>query len=1328
MKFNKFSSIFALFLILFSVGAFAQVSITPNPAASNVNLVCGITGGNSAAYVYKWFLQVGNTWQQQAYTTNTISNAVTSPLQNWNCQVLANIPGYNVPVGQASVTITNTPPVASITSFQNGTEGSTQINFTGTASDNVDYDTITSYSWNFGDGASSNSQNTNHIYLNNGTYTVTFAATDSNNGQGTTTAQIVIADRNPIVNFSITSNTFNEGGFVNFTDLTASYDPIASWQWYLNGALILNSTLNITNLRTNNGTYVLNLSMTDIDGSVGSAVKNITINDLSPTANFTTNITTLNEGQYVEFNDISATPWDSIIAWLWDFGDGSTSVLQNNSHQYLSNKTFNVNLTVTDIDGSTSIVTKTIIVNDIGPFANFTVSTNDTITGQPITFISTSYSFPDTIVAYQWIFGAGNATQNYTYSTPGNKSIFLLITDSDGSTDQAGPTRINVRNAPILPPKNYSILFDSVQNSSATINRGNITFNAVSFTLPNTTLITNNTYALSFTPSNGFSFLRWNATGGIRVVNNFTISTNMIVTGNGSIAAIYYNNTGAPVIHDVRISTTFPTSFNGIRISNRTEIMPAVPITNLMRGQNYTLQYNIINDGPLNETTRVIVYAGSVQLADYLRNISSSFSTPPVVFNASVLPLGLHNITLNVTIVGFADATPANNLAYRTVNIVNATAPPINDTIAPIISAINYSGLTNESAVINWTTNENANSTVNYGLLQSLGTFTRNPAFGLLHSITIIDLLPSTTYYLNISSYDVFGNEKINGTLTFTTNANPLPGAPLISGIVVASITNESASINWTTDIPSNTSVKYGTSLSLGTTAFIDNSVLAHNRSLSNLQPSTTYYFNVTSCANSVCSVAGNSFLTSASPTIADTISPASVFNLLVQNVTNSTIRWNWTNPQDADFNSTKISIFVTLTPIVNLTLPKLNNTYTISGLTANTTYRIIVLTQDNATIKNVNNTVVSNLTRTLVSPPIIPVNSPPVLAPIGNKNTNENQLLTFTVSATDAELDTLTFSTTTLPSGAVFNVLNATARTFTWTPSFTQTGAYSITFNVTDGTSIDQETITITVANVVQNGTIAGYVFDGLLGLSGANIFVKNNTETLASGTSNPTYTIPVRTGIFSLLVTKPGFLDQTILNVPVAEFNTTYRNITLVSLPTLGNLSGTITDLNNNIYKATVELRQGLAVIAARTTGQDGKYNFTSITNGPYALVVTKPSFVDSSNSITINAGANTRDVQLTPSASSAAISGRVLSGLDGTTPIITNVTILKPIDGAVQIVQTDASGNYQINGLSITAGFTYNITATIKTPTYTQVFPLSGISVNSGQTLTDKNIYQI
>ena len=84
--------------------------------------------------------------------------------------------------------------------------------------------------------------------------------------------------------------------------------------------------------------------------------------------------------------------------------------------------------------------------------------------------------------------------------------------------------------------------------------------------------------------------------------------------------------------------------------------------------------------------------------------------------------------------------------------------------------------------------------------------------------------------------------------------------------------------------------------------------------------------------------------------------------------------------------------------------------------------------------------------------------------------------------------------------------------------------------------------------------------------------------------------------------------------------------------------------------------------------------------------------------------------------------------MSGLDGTTPIITNVTILKPIDGAVQIVQTDASGNYQINGLSITAGFTYNITATIKTPTYTQVFPLSGISVNSGQTLTDKNIYQI
>ncbi len=93
----------------------------------------------------------------------------------------------------------------------------------------------------------------------------------------------------------------------------------------------------------------------------------------------------------------------------------------------------------------------------------------------------------------------------------------------------------------------------------------------------------------------------------------------------------------------------------------------------------------------------------------------------------------------------------------------------------------------------------------------------------------------------------------------------------------------------------------------------------------------------------------------------------------------------------------------------------------------------------------------------------IIP-NAPPVLNNIGNKIVNETALLQFTVSATDPNGDVLIYSASNLPSGATFD---AATKTFTWTPDYTQSGAYdSVRFEVTDGTANATEDITITVAN----------------------------------------------------------------------------------------------------------------------------------------------------------------------------------------------------------------------------------------------------------------------
>jgi PKD repeat protein len=54
------------------------------------------------------------------------------------------------------------------------------------------------------------------------------------------------------------------------------------------------------------------------------------------------------------FEDLSTDSDGDVVAWSWDFGDGSTSTEQNPSHTYDTEGTYDVSLTVTDDDGAES--------------------------------------------------------------------------------------------------------------------------------------------------------------------------------------------------------------------------------------------------------------------------------------------------------------------------------------------------------------------------------------------------------------------------------------------------------------------------------------------------------------------------------------------------------------------------------------------------------------------------------------------------------------------------------------------------------------------------------------------------------------------------------------------------------------------------------------------------------------------------------------------------------------------------------------------------------------------------------------------------------------
>jgi len=67
-------------------------------------------------------------------------------------------------------------------------------------------------------------------------------------------------------------------------------------------------------------------------------------------------------GDPTNFTDDSYSPIGPITSWLWDFGDGNTSALQNPSHTYATSGTFNVQLTVTDINGCSDVTTASVTI------------------------------------------------------------------------------------------------------------------------------------------------------------------------------------------------------------------------------------------------------------------------------------------------------------------------------------------------------------------------------------------------------------------------------------------------------------------------------------------------------------------------------------------------------------------------------------------------------------------------------------------------------------------------------------------------------------------------------------------------------------------------------------------------------------------------------------------------------------------------------------------------------------------------------------------------------------------------------------------------------
>jgi len=178
-----------------------------------------------------------------------------------------------------------------------------------------------------------------------------------------------------------------------------------------------------------------------------------------PIANFTYTPQNPIQKDTIQFNDNSYDPDGIITTWLWDFGDGNASTLQNPTHIYDDWGTYTVTLNVTDNLGKIGETSQQINVLNLAPFANFTYIPTNPIVNESIYFTDTSIDLDGTIVSWMWIFddGYSSTVQNpvHQYSNYGSYDVMLTVTDDDGATDEVSKI-VNLENIPPNTPSNPS--------------------------------------------------------------------------------------------------------------------------------------------------------------------------------------------------------------------------------------------------------------------------------------------------------------------------------------------------------------------------------------------------------------------------------------------------------------------------------------------------------------------------------------------------------------------------------------------------------------------------------------------------------------------------------------------------------------------------------------------------------------------------------------------------------------------------------------------------------------------------------------------------------
>src|SRR5665647_478228 len=288
----------------------------------------------------------------------------------------------------------------------------------------------TRWNWDFGDGDTSTEQNSAHTYSVAGSYTVTLSASNEN-GTISTFSTITVQQPNlPIANFSSNISSGYAPLSVQFTDRS---ENATRWSWDF-GDGDTSTEQNSAHTYSVAGSYTVTLSASNENGTI-STFSTITVQQPTlPIANFSSNISSGYAPLSVQFIDRS----ENATGWSWDFGDGGNSTAQSPVHSYSLPRTYNVNLIVTNVNGTNSKSGTITVQQPTLPIANFISNVSSGYVPLIVQFTDQSQN----TTGCSWDFGdGGNSTAQspvHIFSVAGNYTVDLIAANANGQSKKTG--------------------------------------------------------------------------------------------------------------------------------------------------------------------------------------------------------------------------------------------------------------------------------------------------------------------------------------------------------------------------------------------------------------------------------------------------------------------------------------------------------------------------------------------------------------------------------------------------------------------------------------------------------------------------------------------------------------------------------------------------------------------------------------------------------------------------------------------------------------------------------------------------------------------------